>query len=152
MAGDNGDELRWEYFVAKAMQGSNTKRYLIVSLSYVNPLNVKLALLIFLSPPSVREISPLSVILRRASFQIISSQITHNQSLIACGVEMKKIIVIGAGVNGLSSAVKIAELYFRQSVEVTLVSEDVSPNTTGDISAGLWGPYLIGSSPEQKIV
>lgn len=65
---------------------------------------------------------------------------------------MKKIIVIGAGVNGLSSAVKIAEFYFRQSVQVTLVSEDVSPNTTGDISAGLWGPYLIGSSPEQKIV
>lgn len=65
---------------------------------------------------------------------------------------MKKIIVIGAGVNGLSSAVKIAEFYFRQSVQVTLVSEDVSPNTTGDVSAGLWGPYLIGSSPEQKIV
>lgn len=72
--------------------------------------------------------------------------------MIAFGVEMKKIIVIGAGVNGLSSAVKIAEFYFRQSVQVTLVSEDVSPNTTGDISAGLWGPYLIGSSPEQKIV
>lgn len=65
---------------------------------------------------------------------------------------MKKIIVLGAGVNGLSSAVKIAEFYFRQNVQVTLVSEDVSPNTTGDISAGLWGPYLIGSSPEQKIV
>jgi D-amino-acid oxidase len=64
---------------------------------------------------------------------------------------MKKIIVIGAGVNGLSSAVKIAEYFFRQSVQVTLVSEDVSPNTTGDVSAGLWGPYLIGSTPEEKI-
>lgn len=65
---------------------------------------------------------------------------------------MKKIIVIGAGVNGLSSAVKIAEFYFRQNVQVTLVSEDVSPNTTGDVSAGLWGPYLIGNTPEDKIV
>lgn len=65
---------------------------------------------------------------------------------------MKKVIVIGAGVNGLSSAVKIAEHFYRQSVQVTLVSEDVSPNTTGDISAGLWGPYLIGNSPEEKIV
>lgn len=65
---------------------------------------------------------------------------------------MKKIIVIGAGVNGLSSAVKIAEYYYRQNVQVTLVSEDISPNTTGDVSAGLWGPYLIGTSPEEKIV
>lgn len=65
---------------------------------------------------------------------------------------MKKIVVIGAGVNGLSSAVKIAEFFPRQRVQVTLVSEDVSPNTTGDISAGLWGPYLIGSSLEEKIV
>lgn len=65
---------------------------------------------------------------------------------------MKKIIVIGAGVNGLSSAVKIAEFYFRQNVQVTLMSEDISPNTTGDVSAGLWGPYLIGNSPEEKIV
>lgn len=65
---------------------------------------------------------------------------------------MKKIIVIGAGVNGLSSAVKIAEYYYRQNVHVTLVSEDISPNTTGDVSAGLWGPYLIGTSPEEKIV
>lgn len=65
---------------------------------------------------------------------------------------MKNIIVIGAGVNGLSSAVKIAEHYFRQNVQVTVVSENVSPNTTGDISAGLWGPYLIGNSSEDKIV
>lgn len=65
---------------------------------------------------------------------------------------MKKVFVIGAGVNGLSCAVKVAEYFYRQSVQVTLVSEDVSPNTTGDLSAGLWGPYLIGSSPEEKIV
>jgi D-amino-acid oxidase len=65
---------------------------------------------------------------------------------------MKRVIVIGAGVNGLSSAVKIAEHFYRQNLQVILVSEDVSPNTTGDISAGLWGPYLIGDTPEDKIV
>lgn len=42
---------------------------------------------------------------------------------------VKSIVVIGAGVNGLSCAVKIAE-YFQQ-FKVTLVSEDVSPYTTG---------------------
>lgn len=41
----------------------------------------------------------------------------------------KNIVVIGAGVNGLSCAVKIAE-YFPK-FKVTLVSEDVSPYTTG---------------------
>lgn len=41
----------------------------------------------------------------------------------------KKIVVIGAGVNGLCCAVKIAE-YFKK-VQITLVSEDVSPYTTG---------------------
>lgn len=65
---------------------------------------------------------------------------------------MKKIFVIGAGVNGLSSAVKIAEHFYRQNVQVILVSEDTSPNTTGDLSAGLWGPYLIANTPEEKIV
>jgi D-amino-acid oxidase len=54
---------------------------------------------------------------------------------------MKQIVVLGAGVNGLSSAVKIAEYYFRKCVQVTLVSEDISPNTTGDLSAGLWGLF-----------
>lgn len=65
---------------------------------------------------------------------------------------MKKVYVIGAGVNGLSSAVKIAEHFYRHNVQVVLVSEDVSPNTTGDVSAGLWGPYLIGNTSEEKIV
>lgn len=65
---------------------------------------------------------------------------------------MKKIVVIGAGVNGLSSAVKIAEHFFRKSVSVTLVSEEFSPFTTGDVSAGLWGPYLLGNCTEEKIV
>ena len=52
---------------------------------------------------------------------------------------MKKVIVIGAGVNGLSAAVKIAEYFDGQDVTCTIVSEQFSPNTTGDVSAGLWG-------------
>uniref|UniRef100_A0A1L8E2I9 Putative d-aspartate oxidase n=1 Tax=Nyssomyia neivai TaxID=330878 RepID=A0A1L8E2I9_9DIPT len=54
---------------------------------------------------------------------------------------MKKIAVIGAGVNGLSSAVQVAE-HFYSDAQVVVVSEDLSPNTTGDGSAGLWEPYL----------
>lgn len=56
---------------------------------------------------------------------------------------MKKVVVIGAGVNGLSAAVKVAEYYQRDNISITLVSEEISPNTTGDGSAGLWGPVKI---------
>lgn len=54
---------------------------------------------------------------------------------------MRKVLVIGAGVCGLTSAVQIAEFY-ANDVQVTLVSEKFSPDTTGDGSAGLWSPYL----------
>lgn len=54
---------------------------------------------------------------------------------------MRKVLVIGAGVCGLTSAVQIAEFY-PNDVQVTLVSEKFSPDTTGDGSAGLWSPYL----------
>ena len=63
-----------------------------------------------------------------------------------------KIAVIGAGVVGLSSAVQIAEQYFKQDVQVTVISEAFSPNTTGDGSAGLWGPYYFGDTSAEKIV
>lgn len=64
---------------------------------------------------------------------------------------MKQIVVLGAGVNGLSAAVQLAEYYYNVA-KVTLISEDVTPNTTGDVSAGLWGPYYCGKTPDHKIV
>ncbi|XP_041764912.1 D-amino-acid oxidase [Anopheles merus] len=64
---------------------------------------------------------------------------------------MKQIVVIGAGVSGLSVAVQLAEHYYNVA-NVTLISENVSPNTTGDGSAGLWGPYYCGNTPDHKIV
>jgi D-amino-acid oxidase len=63
---------------------------------------------------------------------------------------MKKIVIIGAGISGLSSAVKVAE-YFRNEARVLLVSDAISPNTTGDGSAGLWTPYYCGKTDEQNI-
>lgn len=63
-----------------------------------------------------------------------------------------KIAIIGGGVNGLSSAVKIAENFYENpSVLVTLFSDVLTPNTTGDGSAGLWSPYLCGNTPVDKV-
>ncbi|XP_053694070.1 D-aspartate oxidase-like [Sabethes cyaneus] len=64
---------------------------------------------------------------------------------------MKQVVVLGAGVNGLCAAVQLAEHYYGVA-NVTLISEHVSPDTTGDGSAGLWGPYYCGKTPDHKIV
>ncbi|XP_055379259.1 D-aspartate oxidase [Condylostylus longicornis] len=62
-----------------------------------------------------------------------------------------KIAIIGAGVNGLSCGVQLAK-YYKNLAEITIISEVFSPHTTGDGSAGLWGPYLIGSTKSEKII
>lgn len=53
-----------------------------------------------------------------------------------------KVAVIGAGIVGVSSAIQIAEKY-KNNVNVTIVTDSITPNTTGDGSAGLWTAYFI---------
>nr|XP_006820597.1 PREDICTED: D-aspartate oxidase-like [Saccoglossus kowalevskii] len=50
----------------------------------------------------------------------------------------RQICVIGAGVIGLSTAVNIIETI--PDVEVTVIAERFSPNTTSDVAAGIWLP------------
>ena len=57
-----------------------------------------------------------------------------------------RVVVVGAGVIGLPTAVKVIETI--PNVDVTLVSDKFSPDTTGDGAAGVWQPYLVGSTPE----
>ncbi|XP_016971196.1 LOW QUALITY PROTEIN: D-aspartate oxidase [Drosophila rhopaloa] len=67
---------------------------------------------------------------------------------------MPNVAVIGAGVNGVASAIKILEHYVSEGktpIRVTIISEDFTPNTTGDGSAGLWGPYLLGGTSQSKV-
>ncbi|XP_017041293.1 D-aspartate oxidase [Drosophila ficusphila] len=67
---------------------------------------------------------------------------------------MPNIAVIGAGVNGVASAIKILEHFVNEAkapIRVTIISEDFTPNTTGDGSAGLWGPYLLGGTSQSKV-
>lgn len=66
-------------------------------------------------------------------------------------MKMRKIYIVGAGVNGISVGVKVAEHFLRQNVQVTIVAEKMTPNTTSDLVAGLWGPYLMGETPADKI-
>lgn len=63
---------------------------------------------------------------------------------------VKQIAIIGAGVIGTTTAYRIQE-QFGNSISVTIFSDELSPNTTGDVSAGLWGPYLLNDTPQEKI-
>ncbi|XP_034833536.1 D-amino acid oxidase [Maniola hyperantus] len=62
---------------------------------------------------------------------------------------MTKVAVLGAGINGLTCAVKIKEKY--PNVNVVIISEEFTPNTTGDGSGGFWYPYLCGSTPQELL-
>jgi len=61
----------------------------------------------------------------------------------------KRIAVVGGGVIGLSCAVRLLEE--TPNVRVTIISEEFSPNTTGDGSAGWIRPYLPGNTPVELI-
>nr|XP_022907874.1 D-aspartate oxidase-like [Onthophagus taurus] len=63
----------------------------------------------------------------------------------------RKIAVIGAGVIGLTAALKIQKEY-GESIVVTIYTADKSPNTTGDVAAGLWAPHLVQDTPEDKVL
>ena len=56
----------------------------------------------------------------------------------------KNSLVVGAGVNGLSTGICLLE----DGWDVTICSEEFSPNTTSDVAAALWYPFL--SAPVEK--
>lgn len=64
---------------------------------------------------------------------------------------MMQIAIIGAGVIGTTTALCLQE-HLGDLISVTIFSDEFSPKTTGDISAGLWGPFILGDTSEQKIL
>lgn len=62
----------------------------------------------------------------------------------------EKVVVVGAGVIGITSALAI-KIQFPK-LEVIIIAEKYSPDTTGDGSAGLWDPYLIQDTPDTNIL
>ncbi|XP_019765878.1 D-amino-acid oxidase isoform X2 [Dendroctonus ponderosae] len=60
---------------------------------------------------------------------------------------MSKIAVIGCGAVGLTSALELQNK-FGSCMRVTIFADKFSPNTTSDIAAGLWEPYLLADNSE----
>lgn len=58
---------------------------------------------------------------------------------------LANLCVVGAGVVGLSTALRL--LQELQGVSVTVVAESFLTATTSDGAAGLWEPYKLGDTP-----
>jgi hypothetical protein len=53
-----------------------------------------------------------------------------------------RITIIGAGIIGLTTACTLLKEYStNENLQITIISEKFSPDTTGDVSAGYWEPY-----------
>ncbi|XP_066248646.1 D-amino-acid oxidase [Euwallacea similis] len=63
---------------------------------------------------------------------------------------MSNVAVIGCGVIGLTSALEIQRKI--ENVKVTIFADKFSPNTTSDIAAGLWEPYLLAENSEEDVI
>lgn len=57
-----------------------------------------------------------------------------------------QILVLGAGISGLSSAI----LLMKKGFEVAIWAKDLPPNTTSNKAGAIWYPYL--SYPQNKVV
>ncbi len=57
-----------------------------------------------------------------------------------------RILVLGAGVSGLSSGV----LLLKKGYQVTIWAKDLPPNTTSNKAAAAWAPYLC--NPKEKVM
>lgn len=59
------------------------------------------------------------------------------------------IAIIGAGVIGLTSAVRLAEEL--PSASVTVIAQSFGKDTTSAGAAGLWEPYKLSDTPPELI-
>jgi D-amino-acid oxidase len=55
---------------------------------------------------------------------------------------VREVIVVGCGVSGLSSAIRLAE----SGLPVTILARERTPNTTSDIAAAVWYPFRCGTA------
>lgn len=51
----------------------------------------------------------------------------------------KSVLIIGAGVVGLNTALRLQKV-LPKSTKITLISERFSPDTTGNVAAGIFKP------------
>ncbi|XP_012277457.1 D-aspartate oxidase [Orussus abietinus] len=61
-----------------------------------------------------------------------------------------EVAVVGAGIIGVTTALAVKEAF--PQIDVTIFADVFTPGTTGDGSAGLWGPYILKDTSEEDIL
>lgn len=56
------------------------------------------------------------------------------------GPNISQVVVLGAGVSGLTTALVLAQA----GAKVRVVARELSPDTTSDVAAAVWHPYRVG--------
>ena len=68
-----------------------------------------------------------------------------------------RILILGGGILGLSSANFIQDQWSldertsKRPLNITILTENLSPHTTGDVAGGIWTPSAIDDSDHEKI-
>jgi glycine/D-amino acid oxidase-like deaminating enzyme len=63
-----------------------------------------------------------------------------------------RITIIGGGIIGLTTACTLLKEYAtHENLQLTIISEAFSPNTTTDVSAGYWEPYGLEKIDERTL-
>ena len=57
-----------------------------------------------------------------------------------------KIVIVGGGIIGLTTGLYLKKT-FKDLDDVTIVTDKITPNTTADGAAGIWGIYLLTDTP-----
>ncbi|PAA64031.1 hypothetical protein BOX15_Mlig021842g1 [Macrostomum lignano] len=58
-----------------------------------------------------------------------------------------KVAIVGGGIIGTACGLRILETL--PAAEVTIFTDQVTPNTTGDVAAGFWTPVYLSKTPTQ---
>ena len=63
-----------------------------------------------------------------------------------------RIIIVGGGIIGLTTACTLLEEYASiDNLQLTIISETFSPETTSDISGGFWEPYSLNLDDQRVL-
>lgn len=68
-----------------------------------------------------------------------------------------RVLILGGGILGLSSANLIQDKWYsdertsKSSLQITIITEFLTPHTTGDVAGGIWTPSAIDDPDHEKI-
>ena len=63
--------------------------------------------------------------------------------------KIMKIVIVGGGIIGLTTGLYLKKT-FKDLDDVTIVTDKITPNTTADGAAGIWGIYLLTDTPIEQ--